>query len=465
MDEVTLSLSPEAIAYSWQQLLQRAGCAPLDVPLWYADPTRAPAGFGGVIVVPCTETDPGALLERPPGTLSALPLEQVFPPDVQPSFREPIPVLFWGTGCKEAGRPFAQLLSDSRLIFHADIIAATFFMLSRWEETVVPTRDEHGRFPATASVAYKQGFLDRPIIDEYALILREWLKVFLPGWQPKQHHFSVKLSHDVDHVKRFSTLSQAVRVLGSDLLKRRNPRRAWQTTTELAIQTFRPDQTADMQGLALLSELATQHHLDAAFYFMAAAPSPFDSGYDPASPTVRALIQHLRQQGFEIGFHPSYHTFDNLARLAREKAQLEAILGKALSGGRQHYLHFRVPDTWRHWEEVGLTYDSTLGYADHEGFRCGTCHPFAPFDIQQNRPLNLQEVPIIAMDRTLQRYRGFSPLQAAQRIVALACRCQQVEGMFTLLWHSSTIDSDNGPWTAAYRQIIAALAQMQTEGC
>ncbi|NLV20968.1 MAG: hypothetical protein GXY49_03145, partial [Syntrophomonadaceae bacterium] len=45
-----------------------------------------------------------------------------------------------------------------------DIFGSAFFMLTRYEELVKPDRDQHDRFSATASLAYQEGFLDRPII-------------------------------------------------------------------------------------------------------------------------------------------------------------------------------------------------------------------------------------------------------------------------------------------------------------
>ena len=87
------------------------------------------------------------------------------------------------------------------MVFYADIVASTLFMLSRWEESVVSERDSHGRFLAQRSVAFRQGFLDRPIVDEYALVLRAWIEAIAPWTTFVRRRFSVKLSHDVDHVQ------------------------------------------------------------------------------------------------------------------------------------------------------------------------------------------------------------------------------------------------------------------------
>jgi hypothetical protein len=466
-DRLRFSLTETAVEYTRRQLLTRAGADPDTLPLSvhygeFSTPSDGPR----VTVQPCAPAAWGALLERTPNTLHWIPASEVVPSGANLPFDAPVPVLFWGAEFEDGNKPFAELHPDGTVVFYADIIATTFFMLSRWEETVIPARDEHERFPATASVACKQGFLDRPVVDEYALILREWLKALLPGWQPRQRPFSVKLSHDIDNIRRFQSVYRFLLVFGADLLKRRSLRCAWETGIEPIVQIVSPSRAAYLQGIQALAELSLDCGLgNDAFYFMATGPGPQESDHDLASPLVKQCIDDLRKQGFEIGLHPGYYTFNDPERLAAEKARLDAVLGQGQYGGRQHALRFQVPNTWRHWEQVGLTYDSTMGYADQEGFRCGTCHPFRPFDVEQNRELDLWEWPLVVMDCTLYKYRKLAPEQGEARMLELAQRCRQVEGTFTLLWHNSVLAGGFQHWAAAYRRVVRTLAEkMQREG-
>jgi len=460
-------LTTFAVAYVWRQLAQRIGLVGRDalntgfeelgIPVHYARPDQVQLDRPGIIVTPCSDAAWLALLERAPHSLDHAPLDEVLPGGGKAPFDSPVPVLFWGEGCQGGNKPFVEQREDGSLIFYTDIIAAVFFMLSRWEETVTPTRDEHKRFPATASVAYRQDFLDRPIVDEYALILREWLKALLPGWEPKRRAFGVKLSHDIDRLRWFPHWREAARTFGGDLLKRHSPRLAWQT----ALRATFPSRDPFFQGVDFLAGLSHEHGLgNDAFYFMAAEPGPMENKYKLNSPLLRRCIDGLRQRGFEIGLHPGYGTFNNPEQLAAEKARLDAVLGETHYGGRQHYLRFQVPDTWRHWEQVGLAYDSTLAFADHEGFRCGTCHPFRPFDVQENRELNLWEHPLIVMDRTLLNYRGLAPAQAVERVLQLARRCKSVEGDLILLWHNSLL-ARLPLEVETYKQIVSQVTQMK----
>ncbi|MBN1429117.1 MAG: hypothetical protein JXB07_12145, partial [Anaerolineae bacterium] len=213
-------MTKEAIEYSWRQLAARAGVseddlqsqgmALLGIPVYYARPEKVTAKHAAIVIVPCERSAFSSIPEHAPARLDWIEANKSAPMGGNLPFHESLPVLFWGHNADSESTPFAELRSDGTLIFHADIIASALFMLTRWEETVFPVRDEHDRFPATASVAYKHGFLDRPLVDEYALILREWLRVILPGWEPESRSFSVKLSHDIDHLRRFPSASNAL---------------------------------------------------------------------------------------------------------------------------------------------------------------------------------------------------------------------------------------------------------------
>jgi hypothetical protein len=454
-------LTLEAIHYSWRELGRRVEDAGLgtvfeqvNIDVYYGDLKGAQADNASLIVVPCRGDAWQRLLGRGDRSLHWMQPDRLVPNGVRLPFCDPVPVLFWGDGYEDGRKPFVERRDDGKVVFYADIVAATFFMLSRWEETVVAARDEHGRFPAAASVAYRQGFLDRPIVDEYALILRAWLKVLRPRWTPGSSRSSVRLSHDLDMVQSCPSFYAAGRKCVGDLLRRRSLRKAADTLGRFMNPTLDPVS----QGISELAALSERYGFRSAFYFMGAKRSAYDSGYDPSSRFATRCVDYLAGRGHEVGFHAGYHTLDDLGRFEWEKSRVEKVLQNNRMGGRQHYLRFRAPDTWRMWENAGLAYDSTLSYADHEGFRCGTCHPFHPFDIEHNRQMNLTEIPLIVMDGTLRQYRGLTPEQGRDRILCLAERCKQVGGVFTLLWHNLSLQGEWEPWVPVYRDILPCLA-------
>jgi hypothetical protein len=185
--------------------------------------------------------------------------------------------------------------------------------------------------------------------------------------------------------------------------------------------------------------------LKSAFYFMASCLNKkYDSNYSLQDPWIRQLLQRIHHRGHEIGLHPSYDTFQDPQKTSEELQFLQKIcqdenIQQEKWGGRQHFLRWEAPATWRNWDIAGLDYDSTLGFADRSGFRCGTCYDFRVYDIQERRQLKLRERPLIVMEGTLlgENYLGLDHDLAWTQIRRLIAACQLFSGEFVLLWHNS----------------------------
>ena len=155
-------------------------------------------------------------------------------------------------------------------------------------------------------------------------------------------------------------------------------------------------------------------------------------------------MKEIQDRGHEIGFHPGYYTFDNKAEWNKEFSNLKKhIPYYNITGGRQHFLRFQVPTTWRLWEDAGMQYDSSLSFADHAGFRCGTCYEFPVFDAIKRKTLNLYERPLLIMDTTIQKphYMGMKKDKAIEYISQLKTTTRLFKGDFTILWHNSNLES------------------------
>ncbi|HRG36966.1 MAG TPA: polysaccharide deacetylase family protein [Bacteroidia bacterium] len=99
--------------------------------------------------------------------------------------------------------------------------------------------------------------------------------------------------------------------------------------------------------------------------------------YDLFEPKIQEAIRYLDKNGWEIGLHGSYLSYNNKALLAKEKARLESIVGHPVIGTRQHHLNMD-DTTWKIHEELGFEYDSTWGFNDDIGIKEGRIMPFHP---------------------------------------------------------------------------------------
>jgi hypothetical protein len=325
--------------------------------------------------------------------------------------------------------PLFEREGADRVRCKADLPLIAFAVLNRWEEVQSSERDHFGRFTAGMSTAFKEGFLERPIVDEYGLALEQALRALSPGWKPVQRRARLKLSHDIDQVGFPFTLPSA----GSSILHRK-PLDALRALVAVNPR-IEPQKVKTVDGIV---QLSLDRGLDSAVYWMSTRPSRYDPGYSLRDPRIQKRAAKFVELGVEMGIHPGFHTFKNEQRLAEEVAQWRSALGTQAIGGRQHYLRW-LPETWDHWESAGLSYDSSVGFAESIGFRSGTCVPFRPWSHGEDRALNLLEIPLLVMDVTLTGYMRLGKEEAVARVRALGERCKLAGGVFTLLCHNHKI--------------------------
>ncbi len=342
-------------------------------------------------------------------------------------------------------------LEDESIRLGLDIFGSIFFMLTRYEEAVLPDRDDHDRFPHEAALAFREGFLERAIVNEYLEVLWTCLHHLWPGLKRRPRAYRVAPSHDVDRPLSIAGASplHAMRTLAGDLVKRHDPDLARRRAHAISKAPFGVYDIDPANSFDFIMGLSERHGLQSAFYFITGhTGGAIDGCYSIDSDWIRSLMRDIHARGHEIGLHPSYNTYKDenetcleLQRLKRA-AQEEGIQQDRW-GGRQHYLRWRPGTTWRNWERAGLDYDSTLGFPGHVGFRAGTCYEYPVFDLQTRRSLALIERPLIAMDVTLlsNLYMGLDDEAVIRRCADLARTCKAFGGIFTLLWHNDNLAS------------------------
>jgi len=340
---------------------------------------------------------------------------------------------------------------NQRAVCGLDVFASTFFMLTRWEEYALPDRDAHGRFPAESSLAARAGFLDRPVVNEWAELLYQLFARL--GWEPPrpQRQFRLSLSCDVDHPRLWWSAADRWRTLGGSLFRRKNPRETAFWLRRYALKKEDPYDTFDE-----IMAAAAQRGQAAHFNFLGARPTTSDCWYPLEHPFVRGLLKKITERGHLVGFHPSYEAFEDPGAFQRELTSLRGVSPQPVLSGRQHYLRFASPRTWRMWEQAGMAWDSTLGYPEQPGFRCGICQDFPVFDFEERKSLIIREKPLIAMDVTLALYRRWSPDRAYDELVKLRRTVEKHEGDFVLLWHNSSLAGWGWEeWKAVWRAFVS----------
>ena len=377
--------------------------------------------------------------------------------------RSDFPCYFWEASAESFNAPIEDTIaapSETKLpiplvLFSAqsatiqyDILGLIYWMLSRLEEVDRKDLDCHQRFPAISSHAYKNGYLERPIVDEWLVILGQVIKRVWPSIKLKTHEFSINVSHDVDSpsLYAFKSWGRIIRMMAGHLLKRHDIKAFFtapyvKLVTGSQLHSLDPFNTFDW-----LMGMSEANNLRGSFYFICGRTDPaLDADYEPDHTVIRELMRRIHQRGHEIGLHPSYSTFHQPELIKQEAVRLKRICSEENIvqdgwGGRMHYLRWQQPTTLRAWDEAGMNYDSTLGYADRPGFRCGTCYEYPAFDPVEQEQLNLRVRPLIVMECSVidSAYLGLGmTVEAVDRVLLLKARCRKLTGSFNLLWHNS----------------------------
>ena len=366
------------------------------------------------------------------GQLEWIPLEAVLP-------------LGHSLGLDTARLPGLCVAAPSRAIHFTgkgavplDLVAATFLMLSRWEEAEVPREpDPRGNYPENGHLAARQGFLDRPVLDEWALVLRAWLAAMRPGWHAEPKPARIVMTHDVDATRKFSSWYQVPRATAGALLRTGSLGKSLQAALLGVRSRFNPTRDPYHRGITSLLDFDETLGLQGTFFLMAAEPGPLDRGYDLAGPEVLPLVQEILDRGHEVGWHPGYRAAEDEERFHREKRRLDARLKRPVLAARFHFLRWRPQWSWRRLVEAGIAFDSTLGFNETVGFRCGTAHPFPVWDRTSGERLPLEERPLVIQDETLLACTGLDPGEAQRRGKVLLERVRRVNGDLTVLIHNS----------------------------
>jgi len=438
--------------------------------------TRLQDELGATEITMCGDSQ-GAKLVIHDGLFSAMPEKWLTPdslppepilkwvlPDylyVPPLVSRSLPVIYGHE--LDSGTYYRQ--SGSTGILGLDVFGSVFYCLTRYEEAVKPDRDKHDRFPATASLAFKHGFLDRPIVNEYTEILWRCMTRLWPNLRRKTPQYRLAMSHDVDYpfLTSNGTWDEVLKHCLGDIIKRRSPRLAMARALQRFTLGSMRHSCNPFDTFGFIMDTSEQAGLRSAFYFMADnGEGQMTADYSIDEPWIRALISRMINRGHEVGYHAGYGAFDSVAvarsqldHLCRvledEKAQQNGL------GGRMHYLRWKVPDTWQLLDDLGLSYDSTVGFAEQPGFRCGTCYEYRVFNLILKRQLHLVERPLIAMDTSLfdGAYMGLTFHEAREILDKLCSRCKIFGGTFTLLWHNNNLVGEREK--SFYSELIAQL--------
>jgi hypothetical protein len=435
-------------------LLERFLGQSIEMATWDRDFTAIScAGHAGVLRVEDRLLSAPSSVWLTSATLPEEPLQSIRPDECvgrnDLAFDEALGI-YWPGPYRDASQVEPAGARAATLPF--DLFGSAFYMLTRYEEYVTAVRDEHDRFPGSASLASRHGFLETPIVDQYVELLWAALTRLWPGLERTVHRYRMWVTHDVDStysVYRRNPLRLVATGLKGcvhDVLVRRDAAQGARRARVMAGTLLRGPAADPHFNLRTLMDMDEAHSQQATFFYMADEGGHYGAAYSLDDPAIRDLIRTTHSRGHEIGLHAGYGSMADPAAVASEWERLRSTasslgIEQTSWGSRTHFVRWSAHASFRDADASGADFDSTVAYADQAGFRCGTSHEYPAFDLSGGRPLRLLVRPPIAMEYSVtdSHYMGKTAEEAFVLFRRLSTQCRTYGGTFTLLWHNHNL--------------------------
>jgi hypothetical protein len=360
-----------------------------------------------------------------PQSMPSLPLQEI----------EGIPFLY--------GYPKIEKIKNT-IICYADLIASTYFLLSRYEEYINPNtnRDPHGRYIGKNSIPALAKFIHRPIIDEYSILLRQLLhqtNITLTPIPQQINH--IYLTHDVDSITNYRRFRGLIGGLYRSIFQKNNSL----ITILKSLTNINNDPAYTFPWI-----INQDNQLPKAtkIYFIKATHKAI--GHDrPAYNLTGKNFTHLKNEILTtspntiFGLHASYKSGNTPNIIPNEQKLLQnAIENQKITTSRHHYLRSLHPNDMEALIDAHITDDFTMGYADIAGFRIGTCRATRFINPATRKLTTLTLHPLTIMDCTLTtpQYMNLNHKQALSYTKSLINETQKHNGDLCLLWHNTTFN-------------------------
>ncbi|WP_317047121.1 polysaccharide deacetylase family protein [Gelidibacter algens] len=333
-----------------------------------------------------------------------------------------------------------------------DIFAATFYLLSRYEEYLPHVNDAYGRFLATESLAFNKGFLHQPVVDIWAYKFKEILQAQFPNFEFPVRTYNIQPVIDVPMAFYFKDKG-LMRTIGGTLndLFSLQIKRLYQRYQSLAGVKRDPYDT--FKWIVTKQKKTSTKFI---VFFLIGEYSTYDKNININKKKFVSLIKSVGDY-CKIGLKVSYLALEDFSMLKKEKLKMEATTNYPLEASRNSFSKLNLPETYRNLIELEIKQDFTMGYINHMGFRAGTCTPFQFYDLDFEVQTPLQINPFHCVDYALLKRQSL--LDKKEDLQRLIESVKGVNGTFTPVFHNyafSNLDRWKG-FKELFQQVLDSV--------
>jgi hypothetical protein len=336
--------------------------------------------------------------------------------------------------------------------FSFDIFAATFYLLSRYEEYLPYQKDSYGRYAHENSLAFKEKFLDVPLINIWLQKLKESLNTKFPSFTIYHSPFTFLPTYDIDEAYSYKYKSwwRTTGALLKAILKGQ-----WSRITERR-KVLSGKLQDPYDSFEWMDELHKKFKLKPRYFFLVAEKTgKYDRNILPKENALQQLIvRHAAK--YETGVHPSWQSGDDASLIKNEIQAIENIVGKRVTSSRQHFIRLSLPQTFRLLIAAGIKEDFSMGYGSINGFRASVASTFYWYDLEKEEATDLLLYPFCYMDANSYYEAKVTPQEALKEMQYYHQEVKKLNGLLVTLWHNTYLGTDRmyKGWREVYEQFI-----------
>ncbi len=290
-----------------------------------------------------------------------------------------------------------------------DLLAASFWLLTRYEEYLPFSGDKHQRFQHKNSLAWQSGFLQIPLIHYWMQTLVNQLQQRYPLFKVQVPIYSYLNSIDVDSAYRYRHKGFVRTVSG--ILNDVYHRNTAQLKERVAVVLNRKNDPFDVY--AQIEELHQTSSVNLIYFFLLGDYGLNDKNHSATNAPFQTLIKQLSDY-HQTGLHPSFKSNYNEQQLKIEAVRLSQINHKPVTKSRQHFSRLHFPQTYQSLITAGIEHDYSLGYNQALGFRASYCYPYKWYNLEEEQVTGLTLHPFCCNEVAL----AFSKVNEAKDLLS-----------------------------------------------
>ena len=342
------------------------------------------------------------------------------------------------------------------LLMPFDVFAASFYLVSRYEEYLPQVRDKYGRFQAESTWMFENGLLQKPLVDIWAIAMKNRLIEIYPNLLFKERKFEFVPTYDVDAAWAYKHKG-VYRTLGGFFKDLAEGNREGLRERHEVLRGKRKD---PFDSFDFQFELQKTFKLKPIYFILCGEYDTNDKNISLRKDAFKSLIKRLGDYA-DVGIHPSFSSYLNLEKLQAEIDGLSEVLHRPLTKSRQHFLRMNLPRSYQKLIELDISDDYTMGFASQTGFRAGIADAFRFFDLENDMATNLWVHPFALMDGTMRDYLNLDVEASLDLAKQLVDEVKAVGGRFIYLTHNETLGGEKRwvGWPEMYRQLLEYISQ------